>query len=90
MFIRNGIKSILRERTRTTLFSLLIMLLTVAMILSLSVFLYSKSMLAACEEAYRSIALIEYMGSEYPSEDEPDEAARAAAKELSKDNFFLF
>ena len=60
MFIRNGIKSILRERGRTTLFSLLIMLLTVTIILSLSVLLYSKSIVAACDEVYRSVALVEY------------------------------
>ena len=86
MFIRNGIKSILRERGRTALFSLLIMLLTVTMILSVSVQLYSKAVMAACDEAYRSIALVEYMGSEYPNEDEPDEAARAAALALTDES----
>ena len=85
MFIRNGIKSILRERGRTALFSLLITLLTVSMILSMSVLLYSKTMLAACNENYRSIAQIEYMGSEYPSEDEPDFAAREAANALTNE-----
>ena len=83
MFIRNGIKSILRERGRTALFSLLILLLTVTTILSLSVLLYSKAVMAACEESYRSIALIEYMGSEYPNEDEADAAARSAAEALT-------
>ena len=83
MFIRNGIKSILRERGRTVLFSLFIMLLTVTTILSLSVLLYSKAMVAAYDEACRSIALVEYMGSEYPDGDEPDPAARAAAKALT-------
>ena len=83
MFVRNGIKSILRERGRTALFSLLIMLLTVTMILSLSVLLYSRAMMAACNETYRSIALVEYMGTEYPNEDEPDAAARAAAAALT-------
>lgn len=83
MFVRNGIKSILRERGRTTLFSLLILLLTVTLLLSLSVVQYSAAMMDACEEAYRSIALIEYMGSEYPNKDEPDAAARAAAESLN-------
>ena len=83
MFIRNGIKSILRERGRTTLFSLLIILLTVTMILSLSVLLYSKAVMTSCDESYRSIALVEYMGAEYPNEDEPDIAARAAANALT-------
>lgn len=83
MFIRNGIKSILRERGRTVLFSLFIILLTVAMILSFSVLLYSNAVMDACDDAYRSIALVEYMGSEYPSGDVPDANARAAAEQLA-------
>ena len=86
MFIRNGIKSILRERSRTALFSLLIMLLTVTMILSLSVLLYCNTVMDACDASYRSIALVEYMGSEYPDEDEPDAAAREAAKVLTDES----
>lgn len=83
MFIRNGIRSILRERGRTALFSLLIVFLTVVMILSLSVLLYCNAVMDACDEAYRSIALVEYMGSEYPGEDVPDADARAAAEALT-------
>lgn len=86
MIVRNGIRSILRDRGRTALFSLLVVLLTVIMILSLSVLQYCDSALDACDRAYRSIALIEYMGSEYPSEDEPDAAARAAAKALTDES----
>ena len=85
MFIRNGIKSILRERGRTALFSLLIILLTLTMILSLGVLLYSKAVMAACDEAYRTIALVEYMGGEYPDPDEPDAAVRAVAETLNDD-----
>ena len=83
MFVRNGIKSILRERGRTALFSLLIILLTVTMLLSLSVLLYSVAVMDACDEAYRSIALVEYMGSEYPNEDVADAEAREAAELLT-------
>ena len=86
MIIRNGIRSILRERGRTALFSLLVVLLTVIMILSLSVLLYCNAAMDACDRAYRSIALIEYMGSEYPSEDEPDAAARSAAETLTNES----
>ncbi|MBR5755550.1 MAG: hypothetical protein IKX97_07020, partial [Erysipelotrichaceae bacterium] len=82
MFIRNGINSILREKGRTALFSLLIFFLTLVTILSLSVFLYCSSIISHCNRTYHSIALIEYMGSEYPDENEPDIAAREAAKEL--------
>ena len=86
MFIRNGIRSILRERGRTALFSLLIVFLTLTMILSLSVLLYCDAVTEACDRAYRSIALVEYMGSEYPNEDEPDAAARAAAEALKDES----
>ena len=83
MIIRNGILSILRERGRTALFSLLIVFLTITMILSLSVLLYCHAVTDACDAEYRSIALVEYMGPEYPSEEEPDPAARAAAEALT-------
>ena len=86
MFIRNGILSVLRERGRTALFSLLIMFLTVMMILSLSVLLYCNAVTDSCDRTYRSIALVEYMGSEYPSEEVPDAAARAAAEALSDED----
>ena len=86
MFIRNGIMTNLRERGRTALFSLLIVLLTVTMILSLSVLQYCNSVMETCDEAYRSIALVEYMGSEYPNEDEPDASARTAAEKLTDED----
>ena len=85
MFIRNGIKSNLRERGRTALFSLLIVFLTVTVTLSLSLLMYCNSVLEACDKEYRSIALVEYMGSEYPNTDEPDPAARAAAEKVTDD-----
>ena len=83
MLIRNGIRSILRGRGRTALFSLLIVFLTVTMILSLSVLLYCDAVMDACDRDYRSVALVEYMGPEYPGEDVPDPAARAAAEALT-------
>lgn len=86
MFIRNGILSNLRERGRTALFSLLVVFLTVTVILSLSVLLYCSAVMEACDGAYRSIALVEYMGAEYPDEDAADAAARAAGDALSEDS----
>ena len=59
MFIRNGIKSNLRAKGRTALFSLLIFFLTATVILSLSVLLYCNNVLDACGRAYRSIALVD-------------------------------
>ncbi len=85
MIIRNGINSILRERGRTALFSILIVFLTVTMILSLSVLMYCNAMMDACEDGYRSIALLEYMGTEYPNEDVPDVYARQALDDLDSE-----
>ena len=82
MFIRNGIRSNLRSRGRTALFAGMILVLTLVMVLALGVRLYTDGALAECDEAYRSIAVVEYMGPEYPSRDEPDQAARAAAASI--------
>ena len=82
MFIRNGIRSNLRSRGRTALFFCLILFLTLAMVMSLGVRLYCTGALEECERVYRSIALVEYMGAEYPDESEPDEFARAAASAI--------
>ena len=87
MFIRNGIRSILRERGRTALFSLLIVFLTLTMILAMSVLQDCSAVIEACDKAYRSIAVVEYMGAEYPSTDEPDPAARAAADAIDDGAF---
>ncbi len=79
MYIRNGIKSNLRAKGRTALFSFLILLLTFALVLALGVVLYCEGAITACDRIYRSVARIEYMGAEYPNPDEPDSFAREAA-----------
>lgn len=82
MILRNGIRSNLRARGRTALFAGMILVLTLVMVLALGVRLYSDAALAQCDRSYRSIAVVEYMGPEYPSQDEPDPAARAAAEAI--------
>ena len=79
MIVRNGIRSNLRSKGRTALFAGMILVLTLGMILALGVRSYCDSALAQFDKAYRSIAVLEYMGAEYPSIDEPDPAARAAS-----------
>lgn len=78
MIVRNGILSNLRAKGRTALFTALILVLTVALSLGLGLWAYCGEMLAKCEESYESIALVEYMGAEYPDEDAADSYARAA------------
>ena len=66
MIVRNGIRSNLRAKGRTVLFSGMILVLTLVMILALGVRLYCDTALTQFDSAYRSIAVVEYMGSEYP------------------------
>lgn len=82
MIVRNGIRSNLRAKGRTALFAALIVFLTLTLVLGLGVRVYCDEVLRQSDENYRSIALVEYMGAEYPDADEPDEFARAAAEEI--------
>lgn len=85
MIIRNGVRSTLRARGRTILFTLLILLLTVALALGLGMWAYCAQTLAAMDESYTSVALVEYMGEDYPETDTADEYARQAAQALDGD-----
>ena len=78
MILRNGIRSNLRARGRTILFTLLIFAVTVSLALGLGMWGYCGQMLQRCDENYTSIALVEYMGAEYPEEDAADDYARDA------------
>ena len=82
MIVRNGVRSTLRARGRTILFTLLILLLTVALALGLGMWAYCAQTLAAMDESYASVALVEYMGENYPETDAADEYARQAAQTL--------
>lgn len=82
MIIRNGIRSTLRARGRTILFTLLILLLTVSLALGLGMWAYCAQTLAAMDESYTSVALVEYMGEDYPEQDAADQYARQAAQAL--------
>lgn len=85
MIIRNGIRSVLRARGRTVLFTLLIFVLTLTLTLGVGMWANCASMQAQCEETYTSIALIEYMGAEYPNPDTADGYTREAAAQLDDD-----
>ena len=82
MYIRNGIKTNIRSRGRTALFFALIFMLTVVMTAAAGVRGYCVSAIEKCDGEFRSVALIEYLGAEYPSPDEADADARAAFGEL--------
>ena len=82
MFLRNGILSTLRSRGRTLLFTLLILLLTLSLSLGLGLWSYCAQTLETMDETYTSIALLEYMGEEYPDPYAADDAARQAMEQL--------
>ena len=85
MSIRNGLLSTLRARGRTALFALLILVLTVTLALGLGMWACCNGLLARMEEQYTSVALVEYMGENYPDEDTADDAARAALDALDSE-----
>ena len=68
MILRNGIRSTLRARGRTGLFTVLLFVLTLTLTLGLGMWNYCAGTLADMDENYTSIALVEYMGEDYPEE----------------------
>ena len=81
MILRNGILSTLRGRWRTALFTALILLMALSLTLGAGMWAYCSAQLKALDENYTSIALMEYMGADYPDENAADAFARAAAAE---------
>lgn len=76
MIIRNGIRSTFRAKGRTALFTILILVLTLALTLGMGAWAYSAALLEQMDSAYQSIALVEYMGADYPDRDAADLYAR--------------
>lgn len=85
MILRNGVNSTLRAKGRSFLFFSLILLLTLSFALGLGMWAYCARALEVLDESYTSIALLEYMGEDYPAVDTADEAARQAAQSLGED-----
>ena len=64
------------------MFFALIFMLTFVMTAAAGVRDFCVSSIKKCDDEYRSVALIEYLGSEYPDKDEPDEYARETLNSL--------
>ncbi len=79
MIIRNGILSTLRAKGRAALFTALILLMCLSLTLGAGMWAYCSAQLAQLDDNYTSIALVEYMGADYPDENASDSYARAAA-----------
>ena len=85
MIVRNGIRTTLRAKGRTALFTALILLLTLTLALGLGMWAYCRGTLAEMDETYTSVALLEYLGQDYPDGSVADENARQAASALDDD-----
>lgn len=85
MILRNSLTSILRTKKKTSLFFLLILLLSVFMGMSVSIWSANRAMMAECEENYRTIGVISYMGAGYPDETYLSEAAQTALCSIQKE-----
>lgn len=87
MIIRNGINSTLRARKRSVLFITLIFLLTIALTLGVGLRVYCGRLLTQMNDSYTSVAILEYLGSEYPDRDASDPYARDALNQIKNINF---
>lgn len=82
MILRNGILSTLRAKGRAALFTALILLMCLSLTLGAGMWAYCSAQLAQLDENYTSIALVEYMGADYPDENASDSYARTASVEI--------
>ncbi|MBQ3938636.1 MAG: hypothetical protein II724_04740 [Clostridia bacterium] len=83
--IKNGIKSILRTPVKTALFLLISTVLAALLAVAFSVFSSVRGYLRDCDDFYRTIVDLEYVGVNYPDGDVYDEAlARAVAGSQSE------
>lgn len=82
MILRNGILTTLRAKGRAALFTALILLMCLSLTLGAGMWAYCSMQLMELDENYTSIALVEYMGAEYPDENASDSYAREAAQQI--------
>lgn len=80
--MRNGILSTVRAKGKTALFTALIFLLTLSLSFGLGLWSYCAQTLQVMDETYTSIAVVEYMGENYPEDYVADDAARQALAQL--------
>ena len=85
MIWKHSCKSCLRMGWKAVLFALLTAMATMFLYLAGNTWLSSERMLRECDEAYTTIAVLEYIGDNYPGETEydPDMQAAAAAFDYS-------
>ena len=82
MIFFKSINNVFRSKWKSILFIALIFVLTIVLSLGLSVWASVADFLKDCDESYTTIAVFEYMGTEYPDEDVYDEALQQAVKDF--------
>lgn len=82
MILRNALKSNMRARGRTFLFTALIALLTAMLTLSVGVKIYCSGAVDASDSSFRTVAMLEYLGDDYPDQTVGDPGARKALADL--------
>lgn len=80
MIFHNSILSITRSPGKALLFTLLIFALTLALALSVSVWVSVVQFLEDCDDFYTTIGLFEFMGSNYPDDTAFDESMHRAMR----------
>ncbi len=68
MIFSNSIKSIVRSKGKTALFSILIFSLTLALCICVSVWAAIDAFLEECDDFFTTIGVFEYIGTEYPND----------------------
>ena len=82
MIFFKSINNVFRSKWKSILFIALIFVLTIVLSLGLSVWASVSGFLKDCDESYTTIAVFEYMGTEYPDVDVHDESLQQAAKDF--------
>ena len=78
--IKNGIKTMLRTPGKTGLFAAVLLALSVLLATSFCAFGAVRAYLKDCDEYYHTVAELEYLGKDYPSDTVWDEGAAAAVE----------
>ncbi len=84
MIFRNSLKSVIRTPAKTILFSLLLIAITAFLCLGVGMWRSSDRLMKQADETFKTTALLEYIGANYPGEPGDDEYM---AKELENYDF---
>lgn len=82
MIFKYGIRSALRAKGRSILFAALIIFICLTLTLGMGMWYYCGGQIEILDESYSSVAILEYMGADYPNENAADSYVRAAAEKL--------